>query len=136
MKKGKVAREVAEQEFARLCEANRVDHDTADLTEAELAEWSELREGIVRDLERGTLIVGEDGRPTYTPPGSAKAVTFYAPTGATLMALETYAGARNISNLIAAMADMTRTDRGEFGKMPARDVQACARLAKIFLADR
>jgi hypothetical protein len=133
----KVAREVAEAEFERLCEAHRVEHDTAEMTDAEATEWrDDIRAPIVREIMSGTLIVGEDGNPTYTVPGTAKGLTFHGPTGATLMALETYAGGKNIANLVAAMADMTHTDRGEFGKMAARDVQACARVAKLFLADR
>lgn len=134
--KAKIAREVAEAEFVRLCEAHRIEHDTAEMSEDELREWTELKDQIVRDIMAGTLIVGEDGNATYTPPGAPKGYTFHAPTGATLMALETYAGGKNIANLVAAMADMTRTDRGEFGKMAARDVQSCARVAKLFLADR
>lgn len=133
----KVAREVAEAEFERMCEAHRIEHDTADMTETEATEWrDDIRAPLVRDLMSGALIVGEDGNPTYTAPGSTRGITFHPPTGATLMALETYAGAKNIANLVAAMADMTHTDRGEFGKMAARDVQACARVAKLFLADR
>jgi hypothetical protein len=133
----KVAREVAEAEFERMCEAHRIEHDTSEMTEDEAKEWADdIRGPLVRELMSGVLIVGEDGNPTYTAPGSTKGITFRAPTGATLMALETYAGAKNIANLVAAMADMTHTDRSEFGKMPARDVQACARVAKLFLADR
>lgn len=132
----KIAREVAETEFARMCEAHRIDHDTSELAADELAEWTALRESIVRDLARGDLIVGDDGNPTYTLPKGGKAFTFHAPTGATLMALETHGSGKNIANMIAAMADMTHTDRGEFGKMAARDVQACSRIAKLFLADR
>jgi hypothetical protein len=136
-RKTKIAREVAEAEFLRLCEAHRVDYDPTEMTDAELAEWNDdLKAPIVRDIMAGTLIVGEDGNPTYTPPGASKSITFHAPTGATLMALETYAGGKNIANLVAAMADMTHTDRGEFGRMAARDVQSCARVAKLFLADR
>jgi hypothetical protein len=52
------------------------------------------------------------------------------------MALETYAGSKNIANLVAAMADMTRTDRGEFSKMAAPDLHAVSRLGKLFLAAR
>lgn len=133
----KVAREVAEGDFERMCEAHRIEHDTAEMTEAEATEWrDDIRGPLLRDIMSGVLIVGEDGNPTYTAPGSTKGITFHRATGATLIALETYAGAKNVSNLFAAMADMTHTDRGEFGKMDAHDVQACARVAKLFLADR
>lgn len=134
----KVAREVAEAEFARMCDAYRIEHDVAEIPKDELDEWNALRDAIVRDMMRGELVVGPDGNPTFTAPepGGAVAITFHPPTGATLMALETYPGAKQIANMLAAMADMTRTDRGEFGKMRARDVQVCSRLAKLFLADR
>jgi hypothetical protein len=130
--KYKIAREVAEQEFVRLCEANRVDHDTSEMNEAELKDWTDLRSEIVRDIQRGSLIVAEDGKPTYTPPGAAKGYTFHPPTGATLIALETVAG-KQLTNFVAAMADMTRTDRSDFGKMDLRDVKACMRVARLFL---
>ncbi len=134
--KFKIAKEVAEVDFLRMCDAFRIDHDTSELSEEERTEWDDLRGTLLRDLRAGTLVVAEDGKPTYTPPGAPKGLTFHPPTGATIMALETYAGQKNIANLVAAMADMTRTDRGEFGKMNARDFQACARVAKLFLADR
>jgi hypothetical protein len=132
----KIAKEVAEVDFIRMCDANRVEHDTTELTEDERKDWTELHKEFLRDLREGTLIVGEDGTPTYTPPGATKGITFHPPTGATYMALETYAGKKDIANFYAAMADMTRVDRGEFGKMALRDVQACMRVAKLFLAPR
>jgi hypothetical protein len=80
--------------------------------------------------------VGEAGKPTYTPADGSDAITFHPPTGATLMALETYGGQKNISNTVAAMAEMTRTERGVFGKMAKPDFQICMRLANLFLGDR
>lgn len=135
--KFKIAKEVAEAEFDRMCVAFRIDCSTDELDEKELAEWTEVRGKIVQDLRTGALVVGEDGKPTYTPPvAGADSLTFHPPTGATLMALETYAGEKGISNLVAAMADMTRRDRGLFGKMARPDFQVCSRLAGLFLADR
>jgi hypothetical protein len=131
----KVAREVAEADFDRMCDAFRVDRDTSELDADDLKEWLAIREQIVRDMMRGLVIVGDDGRPTFTPPGSSKAFTFNKPTGGTLMALETHPG-KQIGNMIAAMTDMLQLDRGELSKMDARDVQTLSRLAKVFLAER
>lgn len=132
----KVAREVAEVEFERMCAAFRIELDGSDLDDSDRKDFADLRDSIVRLITRGSLVVGDDGRPTYTPADQSQGITFHRPTGATLMALETYAGGKNIANTIAAMADMTRTDRGTFGKMDARDVRACTTLARLFLADR
>ena len=131
----KVAEDVAAVEFKRMCEAFRVDDNTSNLDEAELANWNELRGDIIRDICRGALVIDTEGRPVFTPQGG-KAITFSPPTGATIIALETHGKDKQISNTVAAMCDMTETNRGDFARMPARDFQACSRLAKLFLADQ
>src|SRR5690606_13016685 len=133
--KSKIAKDVAEQEFERMCDAFRIDYSTNELGEKDLEEWTELRGKIVQVLRTGALIVGEDGKPTYTPPIGGDSLTVHPPTGATLMALETY-GQKNISNLVAAMAEMTRRDRSLFGKMAKPDFNVCSKLATLFLGDR
>lgn len=132
--KNKIARDVAAAEFDRLCDAHRIERDPSGWSEEEAAEFADLRNDLIRDLMSCALIVGEDGLPTYTAGG--KGFTFHPATGATLMALETYAGGKSIANMIAALAEMTHTDRSDFGKMAARDVTACSRLAKLFLRDQ
>ncbi len=131
--KGKIAPEVAEADFERMCEAHRI--DTAQMLEDD-EEWPSVKASIMRSLVAGTLIVGDDGLPTYTPAGSAKGYTFRRATGATYMALETYPGAKNMKNMCCAIADMTHTDVGEFSRLDALDFQVCMRLGKLFLADR
>jgi hypothetical protein len=129
-----VAREVAETEFERMCDAHRI--DTASMAENDADEWAGVKAALVRVIMSGALIVGSDGLATYTPPGSAKGLTFRRATGATYMALETYAGGKNMRNMCAAMADMTQADVGDFSKLDAPDFQICLRLGKLFLADR
>ena len=43
MTQPKVAAEVAAQEFVRMCEANRIEHDESGLEGDELEEWQGLR---------------------------------------------------------------------------------------------
>lgn len=131
----KVAAEVAAAEFDRLCAAMRIETDLAELDEDELEAWNGLRDPIIKDIQRGQLVISEAGLAVYTPIGG-KALTFNAPTGATMMALETHAKGKDISNMVAAIADMTGVGKGEFSRLPARDVQACGRLARLFLADQ
>lgn len=132
--KFKVAEEVAEQEFDRMCAAARIDTDTSEMNEKDLAVWTAQRRSIVKDIRRGTLIVGDDGMPTYTPPGGAKGFTFHLPTGATLIAAKSREN--DIEGTCLALADMTREDRGTFSKLDRFDLYACARLAGLFLADQ
>lgn len=135
MSQPKVAAEVAASEFDRMCTAMRIETDLAELNEDERAEWNALRDPIVKDIQRGQLVIDTEGRAVYTPIGG-KPLTFNAPTGATLMALETYGKGKDVSNMMASIADMTGTAKGELSRLPARDVQACGRLARLFLADQ
>lgn len=131
--KYKVADEVAEQEFERLCDANRIDYDTSELKEDEAKEWAETRAQIVRLLKLGTLVVNEDGRPVYTPPGSSKSITFYRPTGASLIAGDGLKD-KNIQATLTCTADITRTPVQDFAKMDVMDAKACMRITGLFLA--
>jgi hypothetical protein len=131
----KVAAEVAAAEFDRLCGAMRIETDLAELDEHELEAWNGLRDPIIKDIQRGQLVISTDGLAVYTPTGG-KALTFNPPTGATLMALETHGKGKDVSNMVAAIADMTGVGKGEFSRLAARDVQACGRLARLFLADQ
>lgn len=133
--KQKVAEEVAASEFVRMCDANRIEHDEAALDEDELTAWKALRDPIIKDICGGQLVIDGSGRPVYTP-DSGKPITFNPATGATLMALETHGKGKDVSNMVAAMADMTGVNKGDFSRLGVRDFQACGRLARLFLADR
>jgi len=86
----------------------------------------------------GAIVVAADGAPTFTATSGAAMTQFtlHPPTGATLLALETYPGGKQIANFMAAMADMARVDRSEFAKLAVRDCNALMRLAKLFLSDQ
>lgn len=118
-----------------MCDANRIEHDEAKLAPGELAEWTDVRSKIVADICNGQLVIDTEGRPVFTPRGG-KSLTFNQATGATLMALETHGKDKAVSNMVAAMADMTGASKGDFSRMSARDFQACGRIAGLFLSDR
>jgi hypothetical protein len=130
--KYRVAKEVAEAEFIRMCEANRIDLDMSELPAEQIEKFTQLREDIIGDLRTGAIIVGEDGRPTYNLQGGV-GLMFNPPTGATLIALQSKTN--QVEGACLAMADMTKTDRSTFSKLGVRDYRACERLATLFLAD-
>ena len=131
----KVATEVAEQEFSRMCAANRIDEDESELDKDELKEWKEMRAPIVRDICRGKLMIDAEGRPVWTTE-EGKALAFNRATAATFIALETYGKGKDVSNMMAAIADMTGSGKGELSKLMAGDFHGCSRIARLFLADR
>jgi hypothetical protein len=132
----KVAEEVAQAEFDRMCDAGQILREESEFSADELEEWKELRRSFVRDICRGALVIDTEGRPVYTPIGGKRSFTFNRATGATLSALETYPKHKSIDNTIAALMDVTGCNKGDFGRMDARDVQACGRILGLFLNGR
>lgn len=131
----KVAKEVAVAEFSRMCAANRIDEDESALDKDELKEWLDIRGTIERDICRGKLLIDTEGRPVWTTV-EGKALTFKGATAATFMALETHGKGKDVSNTMAAIADMTGAGKGELSKLPATDFHGCNRIAQLFLAPR
>jgi len=131
----KVAKEVAAQEFARMCAANRIDASESELDKEELKEWTAARERIMRDICQGKLVIDAEGRPVWTTE-AGKALTFQRATSATFIALETHGKGKDVSNTLAAMADMTGSGKGELSKLTAPDFHGCNRIVQLFLADR
>lgn len=135
----KIALEVAEAEFERMCRSRRIDLEEM-LDGKDDGEFLALKGRIVRTIQRGELIVdGENGDPTYLPPvPGAKPLRFYKPTGATFMAMDGVGGKEvgQIGRMVGVLADMTRTPKGEIAKLEAPDFQFCCTLANLFLAPR
>src|SRR5690606_7248526 len=127
-----VAREVAEQEFVRMCESRRIDLDDSEWTDQEKEKFGEERKHIVDLIRRGLLTVAEDGTPTYTADGG-KTFTFHIPTGATFMAMESHAPTKQVSNTVAAVTEMTRSAAGELSKLSVWDFRAVMRVGSFFL---
>lgn len=127
-----VARDVAEQEFARMCESRRIDLDDSEWTDQEKEKFEEVRNDIVTLIRRGLLTVAEDGTPTYAADGG-KTFTFHIPTGATFMAMESHAPTKQVSNTVAAVTEMTRSAAGELSKLSVWDFRAVMRIGSFFL---
>ena len=135
MSQPKVAKDVAEQEFARMCASNRIDTDETALDKEELKEWRGMRDPIVQDICRGGLTIDGEGRPVYTTT-QGKVLTFGPATTSTFIALETHGKGKDVSNMIAAIGDLTGTGKGELAGLFARDFHAVSRIARLFLADQ
>lgn len=126
MKSEKVAKEVAEVEFARMCQLARVDTDDSEWSEDDKVEWSEQKAALMKLIQNGTLLVADDGRPTLC------GLTFNGPTGADVMVVGS--GKTPTDGMIAAMAQMCGVDRGAFAKLHAKDYYSCLRIGQLFLA--
>jgi hypothetical protein len=135
MAEKKVAAEVAEQEFARFVETMELDVEPKGWTDEDKQSFLESKRRIVEAMERGQLIVDEEGRPVYTPRvGNTEPITFYEPTGADLMAIDQAKKGATISAAYKVLAAMTKTDGVRFAKMANRDLKVCQAVQALFLA--
>jgi hypothetical protein len=128
----KVALEVCEAEFARLCASRRIDDDVASMTEPEAKAFDARKRPIVRAMARGEIVVDADGNPVFTPPGG-KALIFHKATGATLMAGDKVADGHDIARLVAVADEMTKSVPGALSKLDLEDFRIVSDIASFLL---
>lgn len=127
-----VAADVAQDEFARFADAMDLDVDESKMDADELKSFKELKDTTLRALRRGQLVIDDKGQPVYTPK-SGTAITFYEPTGASFIALDSKKKDHDVAKMYALMADMTRQTEKLFALMPQRDLKVCRSIATLFL---
>ncbi len=136
----KVAREVAEEEFERMCRSRRLVTAVDEMDADDAASFEDLKKQLVRAIQDGSLAINDDGDPVYTPPvPHAKPITFYKPTGATLIAMDPRSpndSDGNQARMARAMTDMTRSAKGELSRLEIPDYRICSALTTLFLASR
>lgn len=130
-KEDKVALEVCEPEFQRMCAGRRIDTDVDEMSEAEKATFERHRDTVLRAMRRGHLVVNGDGDPEFTPPSGNKVLKFARMTAATLVSIEKADGNNAMS--MAATAEMTGTAPSQISKLDIADFKVCGALAMIFL---
>ena len=129
-----VALEVAEEEFIRFAEAMDLELEAKLSDEDERKNFETAKRRIVRAITLGQLVVDDKGQPIYTPQlGDTKPITFYEPTGASLMAMP-QKKSNGTASLFGTLGDMTKTSAQRFSTMHIRDLRVCLALASFFLS--
>ena len=131
----KISKEVAEQEFQRFVECMDLDVDVSAMDEDDRKGFEQQKDRIISAICNGSITVNDDGEPTFTPQRTkdAESLTFYEPTGASLMAMDRKKKTEDIGKLYAAMGDMTKTHASTFSKMKMADLKVCMAIATLFL---
>jgi len=135
MTEPKVALEVAEAEFERLCVLRRIDTDPADWNTEEVESFAKIRRALVKAIQAGTLVIQENGNASYTPPvPEAKTLTFRRATGASFMSSDGVAKGKDVAKMSAIITEMTGCAPGDPSKLEAPDFSFCTKLVNLFLA--
>lgn len=135
MAEQKIATEVAEADFDRLCALRRIDTDPADWNAEEVDSFAKLKRVIVKAIQAGTLVVLDDGKVAYTPPvAGAATLMFRRATGASFMSTDGVAKGKDMAKMGAIITEMTGCSPGDPSKLEAPDFNFCVKLVNLFLA--
>lgn len=133
----KVALEVAEKEFNRFVEEMDLDLDTALMDAEDLTAFTKQKNRIIRAIQRGNLVVNENGEAVYTPfnKGSKhkEPLTFHERTGASLMAMDGKKKNHDVAKTYAVLADMCRVHQSVFAGLAGTDVKVCEALFALLM---
>jgi hypothetical protein len=131
-----VAKEVAEEEFKRMCD--KLDLDLEEMSADDLATLAERKVSIVKAICAGRVTIGEDGMPTVTlvyPVDKITSVTFTRPTGGNIIAVGDTKATNQVTKTHALLSDLTGQPKALFQKMELRpDFRLCDKIAGVFLA--
>lgn len=133
----KVAKEVAEQEFERFVEEMDLDLDTSQMDAEDLTAFNKQKSRIIRAIERGHLVINENGEAEYTPSnGRSKhqeTIVFHERTGASLMAMDSKKKNHDVAKTYAVMADMCKVHQSVFAGLVGTDVKICEALFALLM---
>ncbi len=129
--------ESAEREFARFAEAMDLDFNEKGMDDEDRKGFYESKRIVLRELQRGSLVIDDDGQPVYTarhPKEQGKPkITFYEWTGGTLMEADKKKKDHDVTKMIAMIGEMSRQSIQRYSKMPARDFKVVQAIALLFL---
>jgi hypothetical protein len=134
MDQKKVATEVAEQEFARWAEAMGLEFDHTGMDDSDLKTFNVARDRLIKTMCGGALVVSEMGEFVYTPRAvNTSPITFHAPTGDTLMAMDQKKSGHDVAKTMAVICQLTGEPMARFSRMELRDLKVCQAVVVLFL---
>lgn len=130
----KVSIELAAQDFDRFIEAMDIEANLADMDEDDKSGFNQQKARVMQSITSGTVVIDDEGQPVFTPKRSGgDPITFYEPTGASLMAMDRKKKAEDVGKLYATMADMTKQPAKRFANMKYADLKVCIAITTLFL---
>lgn len=135
----KVAKEVAEQEFARFASTWDIFTDEESMSQEDKDTFRPLKEKIVRAISRGAAVVSDDGKQIiYTPQhmaqgGDVSPITFNIPKGAAYIGMDSFKDRQSMHKLYSFMSEMTARPAKFFANMDGRDCKFCQAVTALFL---
>lgn len=134
----KLDKDSADAEFGNMCEFFDIDTDTSDLDGEDLEAFTRLKGKVVKAVRVGSLVIAENGQPTYTTKDGLS-MTFKRPTGAVLLTDvkgvgrggDDGAGMRRMYSIIGELTGGVASP----SKLSIKDVGVLSSIVNLFLAE-
>lgn len=127
MKEYKISREIAEQDFDRFCEKNRIDNDVDDFSEEDQKAFDEHKKRIVKAIMKGEMVINDASEAEFC------GVKFKTPKGRVLLAMDRSKKGQDMKAQFEVMADICEVPAATFSKMDSVDVKVCMAVTALFL---
>jgi hypothetical protein len=136
-KRDKISAEVAEMEFDKFVDAMDIDVDPVGMNDEDRAGFNNAKRTFLRAVRCGSLIVNDNGEPVFTPQRAKSKsdgpITFYEPTGATLMQVDQAKKDADVSKTFKVLGEMTKTTPKTFSNLALPDVNVCSAVLGLFM---
>lgn len=129
--------ETAKIEFDRFTESMDLDLDKSNMDAEDLTAFEKNKNRILTAIQRGAMIINEDGEAVYTPQHKRskykESITFHERTGASLMAMDSKKKNHDVAKTYAVMADMCSVHPGIFAGLVGTDVKVCEAIFSLLM---
>ncbi len=133
----KVDADTADMEFDRFVEMMDLDLDETEMDFEDLTQFRKLKSRILRAIQRGGLVINENGEAVFTPQNprsnNKDPITFHERTGASLMAMDGKKKGHDVAKTYAVMADMCKVHPNVFAGLVGSDVKICEALFSFLM---
>ncbi len=131
----KMPKDMAEDEFHRFTEAMDLEFDVEEMDDKDREAFENHKKVMIKALRDGSLVINENGEPTYTLKKSKTptTLTFREPRGSSFIAMD---GKKmgDVGKMYACMADMTGVHQSTFSNAHYRDLKVMQTITTLFLA--
>lgn len=131
----KISSEIAEKEFQRFADDMDLDLDPTAMNDEDKESLTDSRRRMVRAIQDGSMIINSSGLPEYTPRRSKRdtPITFYEPTGASLLAIDQAKRNADVSKTFKILAEITKETPALFSALMVSDVKVCTAVLGLFM---
>ena len=128
--------QTAKSDLERMADIMDLDLSVdSSLDPKEQREAQKTLDTVIKAIRLGQLVISDEGEATYTPRRSKDVppITFYEPSGATLLAADKYGDKQKMHKMYAMIAEMCKIEPATFSKLKKYDINGLLAVGGLFL---